>query len=138
MSQIELGDRTPDSAAGLRLLRRKTVEQAIAAGGDQIGLRAAAGHVRRVPGLLECGIGDALPVMVADERAAEGAARPIATGHVNVPRKCPAVHLRAGQHVVHVGRVAAALDDFALLRQRRLLIDLVVGAMQVVDVLRDE
>jgi hypothetical protein len=39
---------------------------------------------------------------------------------------------------VHVGRVAAALDDLALLRERRLFIDLVVGAVQVIDVLRDE
>ena len=48
-----------------------------------------------------------------------------------------AVRLRAGEDVVPVRRVAAAVDHLALLGQRGLLADLVVGAVQIVDVLRD-
>src|SRR5882672_8873657 len=40
-------------------LLREAVEQAVAAGGDEVGLAAAARHVRRHPGLLVDGVGDA-------------------------------------------------------------------------------
>jgi hypothetical protein len=48
-------------------------------------------------------------------------------------RKRFPVWLRAGQHVVHVGRVATAIDHRALLGQSRLLRKH-VGAMQFVEV----
>jgi hypothetical protein len=47
-----------------------------------------------------------------------------------------AVRLRAGQNVVHVGIVAAAVDDAALLVERRLLGQIVL-AVQLGDVLGD-
>src|SRR5262245_1690676 len=119
------------------LLRREAVEQARTSGRDQVLLAAGARHVRGVPGALVHRVGDALAVVVADQRLAEGAARPVVAGHVDVGRKRAAVHLRAGQDVVLVGRVAAALDHLALLVQRRLLVDLGVVAMQILDVLRD-
>src|SRR5258708_40229186 len=42
----------PDAACSLR---REAIEQAVAAGGDQVGLATAARHVRRVPRLREFG-----------------------------------------------------------------------------------
>jgi hypothetical protein len=48
-------------------LRREAVEQAVAAGGDQVWLAAAARHVRGVPGPLIDGVGNALPIVVAEE-----------------------------------------------------------------------
>ena len=50
-------------------LLREAVEQAVAAGGDEIGLAAAARHVRGIPGLLEDRVGVALAVDVAEHRA---------------------------------------------------------------------
>jgi hypothetical protein len=75
--------------------------------------------------------------MVPDHGSPLGAARPIAAGPVVAGWECPAVGLRAGQDVVPVGRIASAVDRLALFVQRRLLADLVVGAVKIVDVLRD-
>src|SRR4051794_6547574 len=60
------------------------VEQAAAAGGDEVGLRTAARHMRGDPGLLVDGVGDAFTVGVAQHGAAEGAARPVVAGQVEV------------------------------------------------------
>ena len=59
--------------------------------------------------------------MVADHRRAFAALRPVAAGGVDVADDGHAVRLRAGQHVVHVRRVAAAVDAVAALGQCRLL-----------------
>src|SRR6058998_2502615 len=57
-------------------------------------------------------------------------------------RSSPAANARPsgcepGQDVVPVGRVTTSVHRLALLVERRLLADLVVGAVQVVDTLRD-
>jgi len=74
---------------------------------------------------------------VPQHGGAGGARSPILTGHVLVRWECLTVRLRAGQYVVHVGRVAAAIDHRALLGQSRLLSEHVC-AMQFVEVARDE
>src|SRR5215212_7176730 len=48
-----------------------------------------------------------------------------------------AIRLRAGQDVMHVGIIAPAVDWIALLGQRRLLVQVVVGAMKVRNILGD-
>lgn len=50
----------------------------------------------------------------------------------------PAVGLRAGQRVMSVGGIAAAIDHTALLGQRRLLGYVVVVAVQFLDILGDD
>src|SRR5262249_20286546 len=124
-----------------RLVRREAVQQAVAAGALEIGLAAAAvrsaRRMRRVPRLRRVVVAQALAVVMADHGGALPALAPIAAGPVIARRKGAAVRLRAGQHVVPVGRVGAAVDRLALLAERRLLVDLVVGAVQVVDALRD-
>src|SRR5262249_58224287 len=70
---------------------RETIEQAVTSGRYQVGLTAAARHVRRVPGLDERGDHDAIPVDVTEHGAPGGAAGPIAAGQVHVRRKRPAL-----------------------------------------------
>jgi hypothetical protein len=74
---------------------------------------------------------------VPEHGRAPGARSPILTGHVLVRWECLTVRLRAGQYVVRVGRVAAAVDHRAFLGQSRLLSEHVC-AMQFVEVARDE
>ena len=76
---------------------------------------------------------EALPVVVAEHDRALRAARVVLAGHVLVGRKGFAVRRRAGDDVMPVRLVAAAVDDLALLRQIVLLAELVVGAVQIVD-----
>src|SRR5262249_56211403 len=68
---------------------------------------------------------------------AVGAFRRVGAGLGVGGRKWPAVRLRARHDVVSVRRVAAPVHRLALLVERRLLADLVAGAVEVVDVLRD-
>src|SRR5262249_50724833 len=116
---------------------RETVEQAVTSGRYQVGLTAAARHVRRVPGLHERGDDDAIPVDVTEHGAPEGAAGPIAAGQVHVRWKRPALRSGTGQNVAPVGRHARPGDDGAALRERVLHAELVVVAVKIVDVLRD-
>src|SRR5262249_24946937 len=118
-------------------LMRETGEQAVPSGRDQVGLTAAARHVRRVPGLNERGDDDAIPVDVTEHGAPEGAAGPIAAGQVHVRWKRPALRSGTGQNVVPVGRHARPGDDGAALRERVLHAELVVVAVKIVGVLRD-
>src|SRR5215470_10815163 len=74
--------------------------------------------------------------MMADLRGAIVVPRPIAAGRVCAGREAAALHRRAGEHVVHVGRVAATIDGFAALSQCRLLVDVVAG-VQLIEILRD-
>src|SRR5262245_13844298 len=123
-------------------IRGEAVEQAVAAGAAQIGLAAAAVRaargVRRVPRLRGVVVAQALAVVVADHGGALPALGPVAAGAILARREGAAVRLRAGQHVVAVGGVTAAVDGLALLAERGLLGELVVGAVQVVDVLGDD
>src|SRR4029077_18322298 len=79
-----------------------------------------------------------LPVDMPEHRRTLGAAGPVVAGLVLTRRERSAVGLRAGQGVVPVGRVAAAVDDIALLGQRRLLADVVVVAMQFGNILGND
>src|SRR5437899_2938402 len=72
-----------------------------------------------------------------DHRGALAAARPVLARAVLARREGRAVRLRAGEDVVHVGLITAPVDGLALLAQRRLLVQLVVGAVEVVDARRD-
>src|SRR4029453_15774551 len=79
-----------------------------------------------------------LAIDMADHRRALGAAGPIAACPVLAGRESFAVRLRAGQDVVVVRRVADAGNDGAALGQRRLHAELVVVAVKIVDVLRND
>ena len=74
---------------------------------------------------------------MADDRAALGAAGPVAAGLVVARREGTAVRHRAGQRVMLVRGVAAAVDDVAFLGQRGLL-GQVVGGVQFVEILGDD
>src|SRR5206468_6470307 len=80
---------TLSAALRRNALLREAVEQAVAPGRDQVGLTAAARHVRRVPRFDERRHDGAIAVDVADHGAPEGAARPIAAGQVHVRRERP-------------------------------------------------
>src|SRR5215472_9382973 len=73
---------------------------------------------------------------MADNRRAFGPARPVVAGLVLARRRRLAVEQRAGQRVVSVGRIAAAIDDVALLGGRRLLAKVVRG-VHLVDIAGD-
>src|SRR5262249_54179858 len=62
---------------------------------------------------------------------------PVAAGAILARREGAAVGLRAGERVVIIRRVANARHDSAALGQRGLRTELVVGAVQIVDVLRN-
>src|SRR5262245_54602437 len=72
-----------------------------------------------------------------DHRGALSALGPVAARTIVAGRERGTVGLRAGQDVVHVGRVAAAVDGLALLGQRGLLVDLVL-AVELGHVLGDD
>ena len=76
-------------------------------------------------------------VVVADDGRAFGAARPRLARRVGLRCEGRAVGTRAGQDVVFVGRVAAALDLVAALVERRCLAD-VVAVVQVFQVACDQ
>src|SRR5438552_15101552 len=119
----------------------EAVEQAVAAGRVQIGLAAAAlgaaRGVRRIPGMRRRRIIQARAVDMADDRGTLRAARPVLAGLVLARRTGAAIWHRAGQRVMLVGRIAAAVDDVALLGQRGLLCQIVL-TVQFVDILRDD
>src|SRR5205085_8310547 len=104
----------------------------------QIVRRAAARHVRGVPGFREDIVRETPPVAVTDDRAAEGAAGPVVAGQVEVSGKRATVHLRAGDDVVVVRREADAGHHGAALGERRLHRELVVVAVEILDVLSDD
>src|SRR5262249_12502583 len=103
-----------------------------AAGRHQVGLAAPARLVRRIPGHVELRRRRiALAIGVAEHGLAELAAGPVVAGQVEVARKRLTLHVGAGQDVVMIGLLAAYLDAMAILAEDRLLVDLVVGAVQV-------
>ncbi len=74
---------------------------------------------------------------MTEHRRALRAARPVLAGAVLAGGKCGAVGLRSRQRVMAVRRIAAAVGDLALLRQRGLFCQ-IVGAVQLGDVLGDD
>ena len=78
-------------------------------------------------------VAQALAIIMAEHGGPLRAARVVLAGHVLVGRKGVAVRLRAGEDVVAVRLVAAAVDDLAFLRQIVFLVELVVGAVQIGD-----
>src|SRR6266540_6595024 len=108
----------------VRSVRREAIEQSVTAGALQVGLRAAAvwtaRGVRGVPGFRGVVVAQAHAVGMTDHRRALCRARPVLAGTILSGRKrCP-VRLRSRQHVVAVGRIAAAVDDLALFAERGL------------------
>src|SRR4051794_36292600 len=76
-------------------------------------------------------------VVMTEHGRALRAARPIMTGTVVAGRKRSAVRLRAGQDIVPVWRIAAAIDDFPLFAKRGLLGQMIV-AVQLVESAGDD
>src|SRR6185437_770568 len=113
---------------------REAIEQAIAARGAQVGLRAAAVFpargMRRIPRMGGLVLSQALAVRVAEHGRPLRAARPILARPVLAVGESGPVRLRTGQHVVAVGLVAAAIVDLTLFGKRCLL-GKVVGAVQL-------
>src|SRR5438477_10381054 len=72
--------------------------------------------------------------MVPEHRRAFGAFRPVVALHVLGTRERSAIGFGAGEYVVLVRRIAASVDDVALLGQRGLLVEVVV-AVQLREVL---
>src|SRR5262249_9356452 len=122
------------------LLRGEAVDQAEATRAAQVVLAAAAvgaaRGMRRVPRLRRGVVAQALAITVAEHGRALRAAGPVAAGAVLAGRGRLAVGLRAGQHIVVVGGVADAGHHVAALGQPILHAELVVFAVQIVDVLR--
>ncbi|MCY1437422.1 hypothetical protein D9M71_535830 [compost metagenome] len=76
-------------------------------------------------------------VVVADLGDTFATVGPVAARVVGAIGECRAVGLRAGQHVVHVGLVAAALDLLPVLIQSGLLVQVVL-AVQLREILGDD
>src|ERR1043166_4951516 len=112
---------------------REAVEQAGAASRDQRLLPAPARGMRRIPGLRLHRVAQALAVDVAELRGSFAVLRPVAAGSVGAGCEASAFHRRAGERVMHVGRVAPAIDDLTLLVERGLLGEIVV-AVELVNV----
>src|SRR3954453_2526446 len=93
--------------------------------------------MRAVPRLRRLVVAQALTIGMADHRRALRARRPVLAGLVVTGGKGSAVGLRSREHVVAVRRVAAAIDDLALLAERGLLGEIVGRAVQVGDILGD-
>src|SRR5262245_64049474 len=65
------------------------------------------------------------------------ATRPVAAGSILIWRECATFGSRAGQHVVTVRCKTHTWNDLASLAQRRIHAELVIVAVQIVDVLSD-
>jgi len=120
------------------LLRREAVERTGTAGTLERRLAAAtARSVRRLPGLRRRVVPQSHSVVMAQHGRPLGSAPgPVAACHVVGADEGRAVGLRAGQHVVHVRRVAPAVDLLPLFGQGRCL-GQVVLPVQFRDVVGD-
>src|SRR5688572_24116445 len=84
--------------------------------------------MRGVPG----GVAAAGAVVMSNDRASGGVARPVVTGRVcRAADHDTTVRVGAGENVVLVGCVAAAIDRRALFVERKFLVDAVPIAIQV-------
>src|SRR6201995_976708 len=122
---------TDKNIAATALIGGEAVQQTVTAGAAQVGLAAtaiiAARRVRRIPRPGCIVVSQSDPVGMPEHGRALRAARPVAAGTVLVARISGTVRLRAGQDVVPVRRIAAAIVHLAFLRERGLLGE-VVGA----------
>src|SRR5260370_33210887 len=103
--------------AGEPLVGGETLQQAVAAGALEVGLRAAAIRpargMRTVPGFRGVIVAQADAVGMTHHRRTLRAARPVLAGTIVARRECGAVRLRSRQHVMAVPRIAAAPGDAA-------------------------
>src|SRR6185437_10555059 len=130
------------SLSPARLLRSKTIEQAVAAGAAQVILAATAvgtaRRMRRIPRMRRWIIAQAEAVNVSEHGAALGAARPVFSRTILTVREDAAVRFRARQCIV-TGRCNTDTGDpAAVLGQRCVHGELIVIAVQIIDVLRDD
>ena len=93
--------------------------------------------MRGVPRLRRVVVAQPLPVVVADHRGPIAAARPVLARLVLGCPEGRAVGLRPREDVVLVRLIAAPIDRLAFLGERRLLVQLVAGAVEVVHAPRD-
>src|SRR6266700_3088184 len=116
---------TTSERSDRRSVRREAIHQAVAAGGLQVGLRAAAigaaRGVRGIPGFRGLVVAQAEPVDMSEHGRTLRTACPVLAGAVVGACERGAVSLRSRQRVVAVRRVAKAVDDVALLGERGLL-----------------
>ena len=94
--------------------------------------------MRRVPGLRRLVVAQPDAIGMADHGRTGCRAGPVAAGAVLAGGEGGSIGLRAGQHIVAVRRIAAAVDDLAFLAQRSLLGEIVRPAVQLGDVLGDD
>src|SRR6266567_3515844 len=91
------------------LVRREAVQQAGAAGADQILLAAtalgASRRMSRIPGIHRRR-GGTVAVGMTEHRSALGTRRPVLAGPVLARRECGTICLRSRQHVMAVRRIA--------------------------------
>src|SRR5258708_16362287 len=90
--------------AGETLVRREAIQQAVAAGALEVGLRAAAIRpargMRTVPGFRRIVVAQADAVGMTHDRRTLRAARPVLAGAIIARRECGAVRLRSREHVI--------------------------------------
>src|SRR5205085_1110822 len=96
-----------------------------------------AGRMRRIPRLGGRALVKPRAVGMAYHRDALSALGPVPAGTVFACRKRRSIWLRAGENVVRIRRVAAAVDDIAFLGKRGLLAEIVV-AVQLRHILGDD
>ena len=124
------------------LIACEAVEQSVTTRTAQIALAAAALRAARgmrgVPRARCRIVAQALAVDMADHRGALRTARPVLAGAVVAGREGAAFRGRSGQHVMTVRCEADARNDLAALAQRCVEAELVVVAVQVIDVLRHD
>src|SRR6185503_2246011 len=124
---------------GAASVRGEAVEQAGAAGALQQLLAAAARAVGGVPRLHVARVLlQACAVVMADNGGAVRALGPVAAGGVATGGRVATLRVGAGEHVVLVGLLAAALHRLALLGERGLLGDVDLIGVQVGHILGDQ
>ena len=113
----------------IALLARKTVEEAVASSALKVGLAATTRGVSRVPGGRVRTA--ALAIVVPYLSAALAVARPVLAGVVFLTSKSRAVCLGAGEDIVKIGLVAAAVHHVACFGKGVRLTQLITGAVKV-------
>src|SRR5205814_8677291 len=115
-----------------------TIKQTVAARALEIVLAASAARpsrrMRRIPRLGRRTVIESRPVGVSDHGYALTALGPVSACAVFAGGEGRSIRLRAGENVVHVRRIAAAVDDLALFGERSLLGE-IVGGVQLGNVL---
>src|SRR4029453_9365076 len=75
---------------------------------------------------------------MAQHRGAFVAACPITACHIFAAWKCPTVRLRAGEYVMHVRFITAGVDLITFFAQRGFFVEIIVVAVEIVDVFGDD